>query len=186
MTDESIVALYWARDEQALVETDRQYGSYCRSIAYHILYDSEDADECVNDTWMRAWNAMPPQRPNRLSAFLGRITRNLSLDRYRARHAQKRVSNEFPLILEELEGCAPAPLDTEHMAEDRELAASINDFLRELPVRECNLFLARYWNGLSIAEISRHYGLTQSHVKTILFRCRNRLRSHLEKEGITL
>ena len=121
MEDSAIIDLYWAREERALTETDTKYGHMCRSIAYQILQDRWDSEECVNDTWLRAWNAMPPQRPTILSAFLSRITRNLSLDRYKAARAEKRGGGQMPLALEELGDCVPAQTSVEDSVELREL-----------------------------------------------------------------
>ena len=128
LEDHAIVALYWAREERALEETDRKYGSYCRTISNNILRNREDAEECVNDTYMRAWNAMPPQRPAILSSFLGKIARNLSLDRYKARHAEKRGGGSLPLALDELGECIPGQNGVEQALAEAELARSIDRF----------------------------------------------------------
>ena len=143
MKDSQIVELYWNRDERAIRETSTRYGRYCYAIADNILHDPEDAEECVNDTWMRAWNAMPPQRPGRLRMFLAKITRNLSFDRFQARRAQKRGGGEMPLVLEELEECLPSRDDVEGEVQARELERAVSEFLRVLPERECSVFLRR-------------------------------------------
>ncbi len=186
MDDAVIIDLYWARDELALKQTDLKYGNYCRSIAANILHSAEDAEECVWDTWLHAWNAMPPQRPSILSAFLGRITRNLSFDRYKARHAEKRGGGDVPLALSELEQCLPAPGDAQRALEDRELSAAIDRFLRTLPARECNMFLRRYWYADSVADIAARYATKENTVKSVLYRTRERLRAFLQKEGICI
>ena len=133
MEDSAIIDLYWAREERALSETDAKYGGYCRSIAHNILKNREDSEECVSDTWLHAWNAMPPQRPSILSSFLGRITRNLSFDRCRRQNAEKRGGGLLPLALDELSECVPAPGRVEQALEARELAEAIDRFLRTLP-----------------------------------------------------
>ena len=145
MEDTAILDLYWARDERAITETQKSYGKYCYSIAYHILHDREDTEECLNDTWMRAWNAIPPKKPNRLELFLGTITRNLSFDRWKGRHAQKRGNGTMDMALDELAECIPAAHDTESIVEAAELERSINAFLHTLSEQECNVFLRRYW-----------------------------------------
>ena len=186
MKDEEILDLYWARKEQAIAETQKVYGSYCYSIAWHILYDREDSDECVNDTWLRAWNAIPPQRPGKLALFLGTITRNLSLDRWKGKHAMKRGNGEMLLALDELGECIPDRHDTEEAIEAAELERLLNIFLHTLPERDCNVFLRRYWYVEEYGEIAERYGMKLNTVKTSLFRTRNKLREYLEKEGVVL
>ena len=186
MRDTEILDLYWAREERAISETQLSYGSYCYSIAWHILYDREDSDECVNDTWLRAWNAIPPKRPSRLAVFLGTITRNLSLDRWKEKHTMKRGNGEIMLALDELAECVPDVRNTEAEAESAELERMLNDFLHTLPERECNVFLRRYWYVEEYGEIARRYGMKLNTVKTSLFRTRAKLREYLEREGIIL
>ena len=184
MEDSQIIDLYWARLEQAIQETDTKYGGYCRAIAHNILKSMEDSEECVSDTWLRAWNAMPPQRPSVLSAFLGRITRNLSLDRYKAARAEKRGGSSFPAALDELSECVPAQIRVEHTLEERELAEAIDRFLRTLPERECSMFLRRYWYVDSVQSIAARYAIKENTAKSILFRTREKLRRYLAGEGI--
>lgn len=186
LEDSAIIDLYWARQEQALTETDRKYGPYCRSIAQNILHNPEDSEECVSDTWLRAWNAMPPQRPSLLSAFLGRITRNLSLDRYRAANSEKRGGGTVPLVLDELHDCIPAGSSTEDAVEAAELARLIDLFLRELPERECSIFLRRYWYMDSIQQIAKRCGSNENTVKSILHRTRQKLRGYLSEVGVAV
>lgn len=186
MKDAEILDLYWDRKEEAIYESQKSYGNYCYSIAWNILYSREDSDECVNDTWLRAWNAMPPKRPNRLAVFLGTITRNLSLDRWKERHAVKRGSGEMMLALDELAECVPDAGSTEAAAEAAELERLINEFLHTLPERECNVFLRRYWYVEEYGDIARRYGMKLNTVKTSLFRTRRKLREYLEKEGVIL
>ena len=186
MKDTQILDLYWARDERAIAETQKSYGRYCYSIAFHILEDREDADECTNDTWLRAWNAIPPGRPGRLALFLGTITRNLSLDRWKGRHTMKRGGGEMVLALDELAECVPGRNHTEEAVEAAELERLLNVFLHTLPERDCNVFLRRYWYVEEYGIIADRYGLKLNTVKTILHRTRRKLKDYLEKEGITL
>ena len=186
MEDTKIIDLFWARQETAIVETDRKYGNYCRSIAMHILSNQEDTEECVNDTWMKAWECMPPQRPDILSAFLGKITRNLSISRYRMTHAKKRGSGEMDLLLNELEECLPSAQSVEQEVESRETAQAINRFLYGIERESRNIFIRRYFYADSVKEIAERFEISESKVKSQLFRMRNRLKEHLEKEGIVL
>ncbi len=184
MEDQAIVDLYWSRSEQAIAETDKKYGAYCFSIACNILANREDAEESVNDTYLKAWNAIPPQRPSLLAAFLGRIVRNCSISRWRAAHAAKRGRGELPLALEELKDC----LTDSHSPEDacvyRETVRAFRRFLDALPETERNVFLRRYFLLDSVASIAGDFGFSQSKVKSMLRRTRIKLRSHLEKEGL--
>ena len=186
MDDEQIIELYWARSEQAIHESETKYGAFCRSIARNILAQEQDAEECVNDTWLNAWNAMPPQRPSILSAFLGRLTRNLSLDRWRHNRAAKRGGPQVELALEELEDCLPAPGRPEEHLEERETAALISRFLREQPALDRNLFLRRYWYLDSIAALADRFQISQGQVKSRLHRTRLRLKEALLREGVTV
>ena len=144
MEDSAIIDLYWAREERALQETETKYGGLCRSIAFNILQSREDSEECVNDTWLGAWNAMPVHRPERLAPFLGKITRSLAFNRYQARQAEKRGGGQLPLALEELGDCVPAAPSAAQAAEDRELERAVDRFLHSLPPRDCDIFLRRY------------------------------------------
>ncbi len=186
LKDAQILDLYWGRQEQAIYETQKAYGNYCYSIAWNILYSREDSDECVNDTWLRAWNAIPPKRPGRLAVFLGTITRNLSLDRWKERHAMKRGKGEMELALDELAECLPDARDTESEVEAAELARLVNQFLHGLSERDCNIFLRRYWYVEEYGDIARRYGMKLNTVKTSLFRTRAKLRVYLEKEGVVI
>lgn len=186
LRDSEIIRLYWDRKEEAITETQKAYGRYCYSIAFHILHDREDADECVNDTWFRAWRAIPPQKPERLPLFLGTITRNLSFDKWKRKNAMKRGSGEMELALEELAECVPAVHNTEEAAEAVELERLLNQFLKGLPERECNIFLRRYWYVEEYQKIAERYGMKLNTVKTSLFRTRKKLKDYLEQEGILL
>lgn len=186
MDDLQIIELYWARSETAIAETARKYGAYCHFIAYHILHSEEDSEECVNDTYWKAWGAMPPQRPNQLRTFLGKITRNLSLSRYETYAAAKRGAGQVPLALDELAECLPAPDSVERAVDDRALTELLNGFLAGLPPEARRIFLRRYWYICSVKEIAADFGISESKVKTTLFRTRNKLKQHLEKEGVAL
>lgn len=186
MEDNQIIDLYWQREERAIRETDHKYGAYCFTIANHILSNSEDSEECVNDTWLRAWNAMPPDRPGRLKLFLAKITRNLSLDKWKYRTAGKRGAGTMEIALEELQSCVAGTVETEDIIVQKELAESINRFLYALPERECNIFLRRYFYLDTVKEIAKRYALKESNVLVILSRSRSKLRTHLEKEGYIL
>lgn len=182
MEDSGIIALYWARDEQAVAETDARYGSLCRSISYNILRDRQDAEECVNDTYVQAWNTMPPQRPQSLGAFLSRITRNLSINVYRAKNALRRGGGQIPAVLDELTRCTGD--GPEAMMEAAELSRLLDQFLRNLPRRDCAIFLRRYWYAETVEEIAHACGFPIGSVKSSLFRSRRKLKVWLEKEGI--
>ena len=184
MRDGEILDLYWAREERAILETQASYGRYCYSIAWHILHMREDADECVSDTWLRAWNAIPPRRPGRLGVFLGTITRNLALDRWKERHAAKRGSGEMVLALEELAECIPDRRSTEDAVEAAELKRLLNQFLGGLSQKDCSVFLRRYWYVEEYSEIAKHCGMKLNTVKTSLYRTRTKLREYLEQEGV--
>ena len=185
MEDAKIVALYWERAESAITETQNKYGTYCRHIARNILHSEEDAEECVNDTYMRAWNAMPPHKPTRLSTFLGKITRNLALNRYYTYTAQKRGDGQLTAVLEEWQQCVPERFDDE-IADELALKEAFDRFLRVLPQERRRIFLRRYWYVSSIREIAQEYSMGESKVKMLLLRTRNELKEFLEKEGIDL
>ena len=186
MEDAAIIDLYWARDEAALQESDRKYGAFCRTIALNILTAREDAEECVNDTWLRAWNAIPPAKPSPLRVFLGRITRNLSLDRFRAARAQKRGGGTMEVLLDELGQCVPASGSVEGSFDAKETAAVITRFLDGLPELQRQIFLRRYWFGDGLDAIASRFALREGTVKSNLFRLREKLRQVLEREGVAL
>ena len=184
MEDNRIVELYWERDEAAIEQSSAKYGRYCRSIAYNILYNDEDVEECVNDTWMRAWGSIPPARPVSLRAFLGKITRNLALDRYDAARAQKRGGGEFCAVLDELSEYIPDTGSGYESVEDIEIEEILNSFLESLSPERRKVFMRRYWYMDSIKEIAEFYEISESKVKTVLFRSRAELKAVLTKEGI--
>lgn len=186
MDDIEIVELYWQRDETAIRETACKYGAYCMKISMNILADKSDSAENVNDTYLGAWNAMPPHRPTLLQPFLGKIARNLALNKYKARHAEKRAKDEFSLSLDELDVCTPSGLSVEDTAAVSALTAQINAFLRGLPAEMRRVFVCRYFHAESIGEIAERFGASESKIKSMLQRSRLRLRAQLEKEGYTL
>ncbi len=183
MDDDRIVTLYWERSESAITETAAKYGDYCHAIAYHILYNREDAEECVNETYLDAWNNMPPHKPSILSTFLGKITRRISIDRYRQRHADKRGGGEMALVLDELEDCVSDPADVETEVELQEMVRMIREFLDLLPPTERRVFLRRYWYMDPITEIAGDFDFTESKTSAMLHRIRKKLREKLESEG---
>jgi RNA polymerase sigma-70 factor (ECF subfamily) len=183
MDDKSIVALYFSRDEEAITQTDKKYGRYCYSIAYNILTNKEDAEESVSDTYMTAWKVIPPRRPSVLSTFLGKITRHISIDRWRERSATKRGGGEVPLALDELNDCVAGMQNVEMDYERKEIIKAYIKFLDALPIAERRVFLCRYWYVESIETIADKFGFSQSKVKTMLHRTRTKLRKQLAKEG---
>ena len=183
MDDKSIVDLYFNRNEEAIAQTNKKYGHYCYSIAYNILTSKEDAEESVSDTYMTAWRAIPPRRPSALSAFLGKITRHISIDRWRERVATKRGGGEVPLALEELEDCVAGMQNVEMEYERKEIVKAYVKFLDTLPITERRVFLCRYWYVESIETIADKFGFSQSKVKTMLHRTRAKLRKQLAEEG---
>ena len=183
MEDAQIVDLYWARSENAIAEIAARYEKYCYTIAYQILSDEQDADESVNDTWLDAWNTMPPHRPSILSTFLGKITRRLSIDRWRERTAEKRGGGEIALALDELVDCVPSDNNVEREIEAEELGSIINRFIMQMPLLERRIFICRYWYLDSIKSIAVQFVVSESKVKMILHRQRNKLRLYLAKEG---
>ena len=184
MDDKRIVELFFERDEQALTETKQKYSRYLHRVAHNILQNPQDAEECVNDTYLRAWNAIPPHRPSRLSVFLGKITRRLALDRYAALTADKRGGGNQAAILEEWRDALP---DTDgDPSEDVAVRDAISRFLRQLPNEKRRTFIRRYWYGDTVAAIAADSHASESAVKMTLARTRGELKTFLEKEGIAL
>lgn len=184
MEDHKIIELYWKRLERAITESSNKYGKYCHTISYNILHNTEDVYECVNDTWLAAWNTMPPQRPNYLGAFLGKITRNLSLNRYKIYSAKKRGGCQTELALSELEECLTDGNPVEDAIDQMTLTESINRFLFAQPQERRDIFVRRYWYLSPIDEIAEEFSMSRSKTTSLLFRMRNELKIHLEKEGI--
>lgn len=186
LDDNRIVELYLLRDETAIKQTAEKFGNRLRALAYGIVNDKQTAEECENDTYMEAWNTIPPHEPRSyLYAFLARITRHISLNCCRDRRRLKRSAFICELSAE-MEQCIPAPDDVECRIDDMALSAAINGFLSTLDEEKRNIFVRRYWYLDSIADISKRFALSESKTKTALYRCRNRLREHLEKEGYTI
>lgn len=184
MQDNQIVDLYWARNEQAIDATAKKYGRYCYRIAFNILNNREDADESVNDTYMSAWKSMPPHRPSVLSTFLGKLTRRISLNKWRNQNRNKRGGGEIMLALDELSECIPSQQNPERELEMKELAQAINHFIGTLQPTERDIFVSRYWFLASIKEISLKFDFAESKTKSILFRVRKKLMNYLLKEGL--
>ena len=182
MEDRDIISLYFARNEDAIKESSDKYGKYVTGISMSILQNALDAEECVNDTWLRTWNAIPPTKPNVLRVFVGKITRNLALDRYRARTAEKRAGGEFAVSLDELDECVGVTDESESAL----IGESISKFLRTQPEIARKMFVCRYFYCDSIADIARRFRVGEGMVKSTLFRVRGKLRDHLEKEGISV
>lgn len=182
MNDDRIIELYFKRDESAISETADKYGRYCHTVAYNILRDDHESEECVNDTYFRAWSSIPPTVPRILSAFLAKITRNLALDRARAQGAKKRGVAES---LEELEGVIGGGELVEEL-EAREIGEAISEFLRGEREAARKMFVRRYFHGEDVSTIARRYGVSEGRVSTTLFRTRLRLRAYLERMGILI
>ena len=184
MTDEQIIRLYFDRDQAAIAETDRKYGSYCYSIATNLL-GREDSEECVNDTYHAAWTHIPPEVPQSLKAFLGRIVRNLSISRFRRSHAQKRSSGT-DVLLSELEDCLPTPQTVETEANSRELSRLISSWLATLSGDDRALFVLRYWHGSAVQDLAEKCGCTPNAVSLRIRRLRKNLKYYLEAKGVSL
>lgn len=184
MDDQEIISLYNQRNEQAIVVSQMKYGIYCQSIAYNILRQTEDSEECVNDTWMHTWNAIPPDQPGNLKAYLGKITRNLALNRYRDRHSLKHGGGNVDLVLSELRNCIAGDPTPEEALLDGILEEAINRFLDGLPKEKRVIFVLRYHYLYTTCEISKAVGVRENNVKSILFRLRKQLRTYLSQEDI--
>ncbi len=186
MEDREIVRLFLERNQEAILETDKKYGRYCHKIAFNVLGNDEDSEECVNDAYMRTWGSIPPNEPSSLGSYIAKITRNLALDKYRQRTSTKRGNGEIPLLLDELEECIAGDDQFEKLHDSEEITAAINSFLEKLTATERGVFVRRYWQMEPIANIAARYGITDSKTTTMLFRLRTKLKNHLVKEGITL
>jgi RNA polymerase sigma-70 factor (ECF subfamily) len=186
MTDKEITDLYFARSENAIHETAKKYGKYCHTIADRILHSREDSEECVSDTYMKAWETIPPKSPAKLSAYLGKITRNFAIKRYEKRTAEKRAEGELSLALDELTECIPSNEDTEHTVLLGELTRILNAFLSELPTETRKIFMQRYFYLSSVKEIATDLHMKENNVRIILFRARGKLKDALEKEGVEI
>lgn len=183
MDDNKIIALYWQRNESAIEESNKKYGKYCRTIAFNILHSHEETEECLNDTWINAWRAIPPEKPRKLQQFFGCIARNLALDCYSYNKAQKRNA-DVQLAIDEFWECIPngdAPIENTYI-----LKELINRFLGSLDSRTRIIFLRRYWYACSVQEIARSMSLTEGHISVILHRTRSKFKAYLEKEGVSV
>lgn len=183
MDDEEIVQLYLNRDETAISESSKKYGAYCSSIAYNILRNNADTEECVNDTWLHAWNAIPPHKPSVLSTFLGKITRNISFDLYKRMHRIKRGAGEVADALEELAECVSDKEDVDREWEVEELKNEINKFIFSLPKEKRYIFILRYWYVESIADIASRLNTSENNISVSLNRIRKKLKKYLVERG---
>lgn len=186
MDDRRIVELFLERSEEAILETDIKYGRYCHKIAFNVLGNDEDSEECVNDAYMRAWGSIPPNEPDSMASYIGRITRNLALDKLRQKQSDKRGNGEVPVVLDELAECVSGHDELERRQDSTEIAAAIDSFLDELNSVERGVFMRRYWMMEPIADVANRYDISVSKTTTMLFRLRNRLKKHFMKEGIPL
>ncbi len=186
MEDTAIIKLYEERSENAISETDAKYGKYCRAIAYNILHNIEDTDECVSDTYLHVWNSIPPQKPNIFKAFLGKITRNLSLHKYEKNNAEKRNMGQVPLVLDELSECIPSAETPDSLVDDMAIKKVIEDFLRASKPDARKIFIRRYFLMESVTNIASELSVTESKVTVTLCRMREKLREALRSQGIEI
>lgn len=186
MDDNGIIQLYWDRNDRAIHATSEKYGPYCKSIARNILHNEADAEECVNDAYLSAWNSMPPHRPENLAAFLGRLTRNLAFNKYRYDHAGKRGGGEAALILDELADCVSESDSVEQILERQELIKAVNAFVRGLPPEKRVIFTRRYWYADSISDIAKDRHMLRGTVSKTLERTRKQLKTYLTERGFDL
>lgn len=186
MKDRDIVAMYWDRNEEAIAETQRKFGAYLSKVAYNILSDFEDSKECVNDTYLAAWNSMPTNRPGILSTYLGKITRQISIDVFRRRNTAKRYASEYALSLEELGDSFSDGVTPELVLGAKLLDEAINRFVRELPDDARNAFIGRYFFFDSLKDVAAYCGMSESKAKSLLYRTRQSLKAYLVKEGFDL
>ena len=183
MKDSEIVSLYWDRNEDAIHQTQQKYGMYLSKVAFNILADYEDSRECVNDTYLAAWNSIPPHRPNQLSAYLSKITRQISIDAFRRKNAAKRCASEYTVSLEELGDTFSGSITPEQNLDGKLLDEAINRFVRALPDDVQRAFVGRYYFFDSLKDISAYCGMKESKLKSLLYRTRQQLKSYLAKEG---
>ena len=185
MEDKQIVELYWERSETAIAETEKKYGRYCHYIAYQILYNDEDAEQVVNDTYLKIWNTIPPQRPDLLKSYAGMISRQLALNTYEMQHTQKR-GGQVPLVLDELSECIPDNADSTDIEDNIALSDALDRFIRSLPQRTRNIFVRRYFYISTVSEIAKDYSMKESNVAMLLLRTRKKLAQFLKKEGFDI
>ncbi|WMJ84079.1 RNA polymerase sigma factor [Oscillospiraceae bacterium LTW-04] len=185
MNDREIIALYWERSEAAVEETEKKYGKLCRHIAMNILQNSQDVEECINDTFLGTWNSIPPQKPAVLSAYICRIARNCALKKYHYNNSKKR-NKQIEISFTELEDCISQNASEENSCETELLAKAISTFLRTLSYENRTIFMRKYWFFDSISDIANRFSMSESKVKSILFRTRGKLKEFLMKEGINI
>ena len=185
MKDSQIISLFFQRDEAAIAETDKKYGTFCYNIALNILSINADAEECVNDTYFQAWNAIPPQRPDKFGAWLGRVVRNIAINLWNKNHRKKRYAG-MEKLLNELEDCIPSPVTVEHKIEEKELTGVLNTWLASLSDDDRILFVRRYWNGEILNELAAEYRVPPRNMAKRMYRLRQNLKMKLEKEGYWL
>ena len=185
MEDSAIIALYFDRNEDAIRETDKKYGAFCRKVAFNILSVNEDTEECVSDTYMKVWNLIPPERPIKFMAWLGKIVRNTALGMYTKLHAKKRF-NGMELMLDELSDCIPSDVSLEKELEDKEITEAINTWLKSISTEERYLFIRRYWYGDAVNELAKQQKVSPHTITQRLYRIRERLKVYFEKEGIAI
>lgn len=184
LSDDEIITLFFERNEKALSAVSRKYENYCGAVVHSIIKNPQDAEECLNDTWLKTWESIPPARPKNLGGFLAKIAKNISLNRYEHSHAKKRGGGELPLVLDELSECVADKNDVEKTFEQKLLTDAVNDFLRTLPRDKRDVFVLRYWYCLSVAEIAEKTGLSRGGVSVSLTRSRRKLAAYLKKEGL--
>ena len=185
MEDLQIIGLYFKRDESAITETETKYGAYCHGIALNILSINADAEECVNDTYLQAWNSIPPQKPNKLGAWLGKVVRNIAINLWKKNHRQKRYAG-MEQLLNELDDCIPSPFTVEREIEEQELTEVINTWLASLSQNDRILFIRRYWHGETVTMLAQESGMSPANMAKRMYRLRKNLKLKLEKEGYSL
>ena len=185
MEDSAIIALYFDRNEAAIRETDNKYGAFCHKIAFNILSVNEDTEECVSDTYMKVWNLIPPERPIKFMAWLGKIVRNTALSMYTKLHAKKRF-NGMELMLDELSECIPSGVSLEKEIEDKEITIAINTWLKSISAEERYLFIRRYWYGDAVNELAKQQKVSPHTMTQRLYRIREKLKLYFEREGIAI
>lgn len=185
MEDSQIIGLFFKRDETAISETEKKYGTFCYNIALNILSINADAEECVNDTYLQAWNTIPPQSPDRFGAWLGKVVRNIAINLWNKNHRQKRYAG-MEKLLNELEDCIPSPDTVEHEIEEKELTQVLNAWLASLPNDDRILFVRRYWNGEALNSLALKYNVSPGNMAKRMYRLRQNLKIKLEKEGYSL
>jgi len=186
VTDNDIMELYFSRSENAIAETDKKYGAYCRSMTYSILGSREDSEECVNDTYLKVWDTIPPERPRKFGAFLSAIARNIALNMRRSRSAVKRGGGNAEAVYDEIAEVVADSSTVESEFDDRELVRTLNAFLASVGGEKQKIFMKRYYHFRSVSEIAEEMGISEEKVKTTLHRTREKLKKYLEKEGIGL